>query len=58
MKNFIIRYRVIEKYINESKRVKYISSVLIKANTKEEAEKIVIDSYIDTLEINYEIIIL
>ena len=58
MKNFIIRYRVIEKYINESKRVKYISSVLIKANTKEEAEKIVIDSYEDTLEINYEIIIL
>lgn len=53
MANFIIRYRLTEKYTNVTK--KYTTSVHIVADTLENAKQIVTDSYVNTNDITYDI---
>jgi hypothetical protein len=55
MANFILRYRLTESQDGGSKRKSYTVALLVPASTKEEAEQIVRDCYVDTQETNYDI---
>ena len=55
MTNYILRYRVTETENGGKKVTKYVTSLLVPANTKEEAQQIVLDGYTNTTEITYQI---
>ena len=55
MTNFILRYRLTESQDGGYKRKSYTVALLVAANTKEDAEQIVRDCYVNTSEITYDI---
>jgi hypothetical protein len=55
MSNFIIRYKVTETTLGGIARKKYITSLLVQADTEVLAQQIVTDSYVDTQDISYDI---